>query len=409
MSDLNKKLNADELNAMRKDVMLCAWGYARKASAKFGGKPSEYIHACVKRAWIEVKGITANCQIDGAEKIIAAALNVFEIYGTRSVDGKVMRTGLVAAGYMTDMVTTCNVNSATLGMLRATIMYNNTIDSIRYGFTIRNPEHLRSKLIAMGIENQNTIKKACNLSAQLYGKQSDDWDYDYTSAIYREIVDYCKRYPCAKEFAMKTVRDYRDWNFITEKEYNSLMYSIEYEYNKLAQVSKEEETNMGTEDTWTGNVVRVEKKDGYLYVTSPYNKAFIAQAHLRNARWNKPCWVYPVDKYDLLCADLEQCYGESPAMDAGDKVDCLYTVTSYATSGCVMQGIVLAERRYRDSAVKLASNVDIIAGEFPISGGSRKTPQVDAPEGLVLLVRGISKRLYEKQREEYGNVTIWTK
>ena len=409
MTDLNKKLNADELNAMRKDVMLCAWGYARKASAKFGGKPSEYIHACVKRAWIEVKGITANCQIDGAEKIIAAALNVFEIYGTRSVDGKVMRTGMVAAGYMTDMVTTCNVNSATLGLLRETIMHNCTIDSIRYGFTMKHPEIMRCKLIKHGIENQNVIKKSCNLAAALYGLQSDDWDYEYTAGIYREIVEECRAYPLSNRTALEAVSDYRDWGYITAREYDSLMYTVDYEYAKLAQVSQKEETNMGTEDTWKGNVVQVEKKDGYLYVTSPYNKGFIALAHLRGARWNKPCWVYPEGKYDLLCADLEQCYGESPAMDAGDKVDCLYTVTSYATSGCVMQGIVLAERRYRDSAVKLASNVDLITGEFPISGGSRKTPQVDAPEGLVLLVRGISKKLYEQQREEYGNVTLWTK
>lgn len=145
---------------------------------------------------------------------------------------------------MTDMVTTCNVNSATLGLLRATIMYNNTIDSIRYGFTLRMPEPLRCKLIAMGIENQCIIQKACNLSAQLYGKQFDNWDYEYTAAIYREVVDYCRKYPCAKEFALKTVRDYRDWNCITAKEYDSLMYTIDYEYNKLEQASKEEETNM---------------------------------------------------------------------------------------------------------------------------------------------------------------------
>lgn len=57
-------------------------------------------------------------------------------------------------------------------------------------------------------------------------------------------------------------------------------------------------------------------------------------------------------------------------------------------------GMVIARRRYRDSAVKLHPNVRLISGEFGSSGGSRNHPWVfgkDEPEDILLEWRGVTK------------------
>lgn len=52
-------------------------------------------------------------------------------------------------------------------------------------------------------------------------------------------------------------------------------------------------------------------------------------------------------------------------------------------------GRMIAERKYRDSAVRLGNGVVIVDGGFPQRGGSTKRPRLDAYEGTVLEIRDV--------------------
>lgn len=149
-------------------------------------------------------------------------------------------------------------------------------------------------------------------------------------------------------------------------------------------------------------MVRIEKKEGRIYTTTPFNGVFVKKAKNLNGKWNGECWVFDEKVENFVKELLIEVYGTDGSYTKTITIDI--DLNSYAdckSNTVWLDNLILAQRVYRDSAVKLSENTIIISGGFPSSGGSVKNPRLETYENTVLRVE-IPETIYNRVKDLSG-------
>lgn len=156
----------------------------------------------------------------------------------------------------------------------------------------------------------------------------------------------------------------------------------------------------------TGDVT-ITIEDGRLKVQSPYHPEFVAVARGRNGRWSAPHWIFDARDEASIRDECRRIYGTD-----GTPVPCVDCRVEYDEyryfSGLALYalGRLLVERRSRDERVRMGPGVVAIAGGFPSSGGSVKSPDPKGAAGTILEVRDVPTELARRWVAEKPGVTI---
>lgn len=149
-------------------------------------------------------------------------------------------------------------------------------------------------------------------------------------------------------------------------------------------------------------IVKIERTDEKIIITSPYNSVFVEQARNLAGKFNdsKKAWVFDIrDEADVLTA-CYLAYG-----DDGYRYSICDVQINMPDGYSVWQnsikffGRVVARAFGRDSGAKIGEGVKIVEGEFK-SGGSFKNWRTVANEGTVIVLRDVSLPLVEAYIDE---------
>lgn len=143
--------------------------------------------------------------------------------------------------------------------------------------------------------------------------------------------------------------------------------------------------------------MKIVKEDGKIKVQSSYNAEFVKAAKMLHGRWSKPFWVFPEENEPEVKELLMRIYGENG--DEQERVEIIVDISEMNGKSIDLDGMVLATRYSRDTAVRLADNVILIAGGFPESGGSAAHPRVNPDEGTKVRVKDVPMGLYERVKD----------
>lgn len=143
--------------------------------------------------------------------------------------------------------------------------------------------------------------------------------------------------------------------------------------------------------------VKIETINGRIYLISPYNRQCVEGAHRLGGKWDASAKAWTFDPRDRervvkLAADV---YGYSEGTDAQHAVTVRIDPRDHEDdedTDIVFAGRTIAHRPYRDSSVRLASNVVIVSGSFGSWGGSARCPRVigvDTSDDIQLEIRDI--------------------
>ena len=145
---------------------------------------------------------------------------------------------------------------------------------------------------------------------------------------------------------------------------------------------------------------------GRISVAVPFSRRFIAAARSISGRWDARAkvWVFDSRDRERLSEILYKFFGyvEHPSGELATVRITLDEGTYEDEQGQVrFLGRVIASRRSRDEAVRLADGVVKISGEFSRSGGSRNHPRV-CPGGcqpVMLEIRDIPRESLGAERD----------
>lgn len=115
-------------------------------------------------------------------------------------------------------------------------------------------------------------------------------------------------------------------------------------------------------------------------VVSPYSAVNNVAFRELGGKFADGAWRLPDN--DSSRSRLAELFGSK-----SDEVDALVSADTLYGDVHQVGGYVLAERRGRDWAVRLATGVSLASGGFPSSGGSRANPSVSAHSGTVYRLR----------------------
>lgn len=144
---------------------------------------------------------------------------------------------------------------------------------------------------------------------------------------------------------------------------------------------------------------------GRLSVATPFSREFAAAARSISGHWDATAkaWVFDPRDRERLAEILYKFFGfvEHPSGELA-TVRVTLDEDTYEDDGQVkFLGRVIASRRSRDAAVRLADGVVKISGEFSWSGGSLARPRV-CPGGcqpVTLEVRDIPRESLDAERD----------
>lgn len=151
--------------------------------------------------------------------------------------------------------------------------------------------------------------------------------------------------------------------------------------------------------------VEVTKKDGKIYVATPYNKDFIKKARELNGEWSRggKVWVFDENREEALNKSLLDYYAYS-ATGSEETVTIKIRAVDFETNGEIKVGSVLIAKRWgRDESVKLYNDSFVSEGEFDSSGGSNNNPRVSSDGTVVIVIPDFPKRFLGeiKDGQEY--------
>lgn len=131
---------------------------------------------------------------------------------------------------------------------------------------------------------------------------------------------------------------------------------------------------------------------------TPYHRDFAARAKEIGGRWNANRGVWTFDRRDdaRVRALVKSLFGIDGSEPEGDLVTVRVKVRRHEVNlrlggYAEFAGLRIAERRYRDSAVKLAAGVILVEGQFDGSGGSTRYPEIDAADNVVVEIRDLPR------------------
>lgn len=136
-------------------------------------------------------------------------------------------------------------------------------------------------------------------------------------------------------------------------------------------------------------MIELKNENGKLYITSPYNKSFIAQMRGLGGSWDadRKAWVIAESKKESVNAILKNIYGYSSEATAIISVQYKggdFENLNSDDYGCVKIGAFVAARRPSRDARVIFYNTFIVEGEMQSSGGSARWPKVECPDNLIL-------------------------
>lgn len=152
-------------------------------------------------------------------------------------------------------------------------------------------------------------------------------------------------------------------------------------------------------------MIKLNRKDGTIEITSPYNALFVKKVKGIGGKWGGTAWIVSEDVEEQLMAILENVYGYAPE---DKKITVKFAAKDFEsrdTDDIRIGDMVLVERRNRDWDVNF-HNAIVLEGGFPSSGGSAKHPYTEAYDGTILQ-SAIPKAVYERlPDEEKAKLTI---
>lgn len=143
------------------------------------------------------------------------------------------------------------------------------------------------------------------------------------------------------------------------------------------------------------NISRI-TEDGTIRIVSPYNSNFIKAAKMIQGKWNanERSWDFPTANEEQLDKILLEYFGE-----CGKCEETVNVIIDLYESGVEINGLIIANRRSRDSAVTLNKNAVLLSGGFPESGGSAKNPRCCPYEGTKVRIT-VSKEWHENNKDD---------
>ena len=144
---------------------------------------------------------------------------------------------------------------------------------------------------------------------------------------------------------------------------------------------------------------------GHISVAVPFSREFNAAARSISGHWDASAkaWVFDSRDRKRLTEILYEFFGyvEHPSGELA-TVHVILDEDAYEDDGQVkFLGRVIASRRSRDAAVRLADGVVKVSGEFSRSGGSLARPRVCAAgcEPVTLEIRDIPRESLDAERD----------
>lgn len=150
-----------------------------------------------------------------------------------------------------------------------------------------------------------------------------------------------------------------------------------------------------------------DNENGIIKVQSEYNQTFVSRARNLHGKWDKPYWVFPIEKADQVRKALVEAYGDD---GSGENVkvrvdlDKCPLVEAWDNNLTISGKALIATRYERDRRVKLPLSVNCIKGDFCPSGGSVKNPRATWINGTVVEME-IPTALWS-QCEGYEGITL---
>jgi len=147
---------------------------------------------------------------------------------------------------------------------------------------------------------------------------------------------------------------------------------------------------------------KIETTDSQIIVTGDYNSAFVTKAQSLSGKWVSPSWFFDIrDEAAVRAASLE-CYGTDGGV--ADLVDVQITIPTYAhgMGSCKpieLFGRSIARAFGRDSGAKLGTGIVLVEGGFT-SGGSMKNWCTDVKDNTVVIMRDVSRKLFELHNDD---------
>lgn len=159
--------------------------------------------------------------------------------------------------------------------------------------------------------------------------------------------------------------------------------------------------------------ISVETDGDKVLTHTPYHPDFVAGAKKLNGKWNSmtKTWVFDArDEANVrkLCMDV---YGTDGEDGVGDLVDVRVPLTASELrrdQSLYIGGRQIAHRRDRDTPVRIGDGVVVVEGEFPDSGGSRKSPALITYDHgpIVVEIRDLPRLAAERVLKREGAEVI---
>lgn len=143
---------------------------------------------------------------------------------------------------------------------------------------------------------------------------------------------------------------------------------------------------------------KIEEKDNKLYVYTEYNEEFVKICRKLNGRWNCSAWIFPIDLKEEIEKVIIDIFGYKQ-----NKIDIvLFILEKYLDKSFYLVGKQIFSRKYRDNSVIIHSDVSVLSGDLPTTGGSRNHPVIGNVKNLKLLIRNVPENLlHEISEYEY--------
>lgn len=194
------------MNNIRADVMRCAWVLAQEAAEKHGGKASEYVNQCVRKAWAKVKR-SVNRVAD--ERFTSAFIaNVARCYW--AANKTVLDWGHIHDFLIDDMQLPAKRYHcyALQGIALNKVMKYIAFVTLTGALALRPAQDVRTLMIREQVgtdEHRDNMNTACDDIATVQGFEGYSWTNDYLTGYEKSIQNLYEAYDSAK--ATKTAYD----------------------------------------------------------------------------------------------------------------------------------------------------------------------------------------------------------
>lgn len=194
------------MNHIRADVMRCAWVLAQEAAEKHGGKASEYVNQCVRKAWAKVKRSAERVADERmTSTFIVNAVQCFWVSNTNVLTWMQIHDFMVDNMQLPAKRYHCYCLE---GIALAKILKFIAITTPSGNLALRPVQDMRTIMISEQVgtdEHRNNMNNACDIVASVQGFEGYSWTNDYLTGYEKSIQNLYEAYDSVK--ATKTAYD----------------------------------------------------------------------------------------------------------------------------------------------------------------------------------------------------------